>query len=47
MWLMFFTGSLFLWCVFFEYGWQPRQFLYGAREELSRIFGWLARALDQ
>lgn len=47
MWLVFVFISVFLWTVFFTYGGDPGQFYFGAREELSRIFDWLARALDQ
>lgn len=47
MWLAFVFTSVFLWTVFFTYGGDPGQFYFGAREELSRIFDWLARALDQ
>jgi hypothetical protein len=45
IWIVFFLGSIFFWCVLLEYGWEPRLFLQGAREELSRIFGWLSRQL--
>jgi hypothetical protein len=47
LWLAFIAGSIFFWMVFFEYGYEPRSFLNGAREELSKMFSRLARALDQ
>ncbi len=45
IWIGFTLGSIFFWCVVFEYGWEPRTFIQGAREELSRMFGWLSRRL--
>ena len=47
MWLAFVLICVFLWTVFFTYGSDPGRFYFGARDELSRIFDWLARALDQ
>jgi hypothetical protein len=45
IWLVFILASLFFWCVVFEYGWDPKNFTRGAKEELSRAFAWLARRL--
>lgn len=47
LWLVFVLASLLFWTVVFAYGWQPGQFYHGMKEELSRIFDWLARALEQ